>query len=202
MFDLNHLRLNVLDQLHSWGVYRLKRDVRSTEGRLCPAGMEFRFEFAFYDTATGDAELHGFDEDGLAVTIRTSSWWHQELFIKTGLEWRPAPRPEPTPAPAPEESEELRIAWLQRQPAYKEAAAILSGRHATGDWGAARRDADVLCRAARALAKSNPSVARWVASRSLDFYHAWMSQATSGGEGSAMQSEVSSELAEMRRLAR
>lgn len=201
MFDMTNLRVTTLDQLRPWSVYRLKADLRAVDGRLCPSGMEFRFEFAIVNSLTEDAEVHGLDPEGAEVVILTRSGWHKEVFAGTGRQWRPQRKAEPPPSPGEDGDRDAWLAWLERQPEYRNAAGILSGqRVSTGDWGADLRDADTLCAAARALAKTNPAVARWVAGRSLDLYHCWMSQATSGGEGTAMQYQVRNELDEMRRL--
>jgi hypothetical protein len=79
-------------------------------------------------------------------------------------------------------------------------SAILAGGCSMEDWGAARRDADQLHAAAMSLQHSQPDVARWLAERSLSFYHNWMSQATSGAEGTAMAYEVRRELVDLRKL--
>jgi len=68
------------------------------------------------------------------------------------------------------------------------------------DWGAARRDAEVVGAAARRVARENRGLGAWLAAQSLGMYYAWMAQATSGGEGTAMLHEVQGDLDELRVL--
>jgi hypothetical protein len=201
MFDTTKLRTQVLDQLQPWKVYLLRRALRSSDGRVCPMGMEFRFEFAIVNLKARQAEIHGLDPESTSVVFESRNEEHREWFDDTGREWRPGqPRPPAVTVAAPAESEEGWLRWLAGLSDFEKAAAILAGEGSGQNWGSARADADVLRAAAAALRQNHPTMARWLATRSLDLYHTWMSQATSGGEGTAMQYEVRNELEELRRM--
>lgn len=171
MFDLSRLRLLHFDQLHAWSVYRLRRELETASGERCAAGTEFRFDFAVVDAVASRAEIHGQMADGQSVVFATRDGDHRDCFEPTGREERP-------PAKPPVE---------QHQTAAR-------------TWGSTREDAEVLRNAALRLEHSQPAVARRIATEALQLYHAWMAQATSGGEGAAMEYEVRSELREMRRI--
>lgn len=196
MFNLESLRTMNCDNLQAWRVFELSEDAVATDGRRWPAKSEFWFEFVIINTLNGEALVHGVTPNGETLVFATRGWHYRQLFVDTGREWRPQ-----GPQPA-ERSHEFTsgeaAAWLATRPEFARAAAIAKGHRTTGHWGASRDDADVLRRAAKLLEKSQPGVARWLAELSLTFYHTWMSQATSGGEGTAMEYEVRRELAEVR----
>lgn len=200
MFDLERFRTKQFDQFQPWRVYSLPAGLVTVEGEPIPEGFEFRFDHAFVNIKTHDSEFHGTGSSGQPVVFRTKGDEYKRI-VWDGREFWPEPEKKApaTAAPAPPAGQEA--AWLARQPGFGAASAILAGQFSAGDWGAARRDADVLRAAAKALADSHPSVARFLADKSLHMYHVWMSQATSGGEGTAMQYEVREELKEMRKLA-
>ncbi len=206
-----------LDELRPWRVYVLRQALVTRDGRRCEAGSSFRFEHAIVDLPARHAEIHGLGPLNEALVFDSRDDAHRRWFGDTGHEWRPgswllpgAPPAEPASeaddGPAPEG--EALVAAL-RQRGHTEAADVLAGRRRTGGWGGARDDADVLAACARRLAfrtglatpASAPPLARAVADEALTLYHAWMSQATSGGEGAAMQYEIARPLAEMRQLA-
>ncbi len=185
------------------GIYRLMRQLRTTDNLECYEAVEFFFEFAWYNSQTGGAEIHGrlSAVDGRAIVFHKKGNAHRELFERTGREWRPASAPQRPPiTDEPPADPAAWGQWLATQPGFERAAEILAGRYSDSNWGSAREDANVLRFAALRLAPSRPPLASWLADRSLDLYHAWMSQATSGGEGTAMQHEVQGELADLRRL--
>lgn len=201
MFDTTKLRSKSFDQLRLWRVYRLTRALRTADGRTCPSGMEFRFEQAIVNIHTKQAEIHGLAPDDTSLVFHSRDGEHREWFEDTGNEYRPAPPPPrraSTPAPAGGEAEWKR--WLAEQPEFEDAAKVMNGELSKNNWGSARLDADTLRAAASALAPTEPAVARWLAERSLDLYHAWMSQATGGGEGSAMQYQIRPDLETLRRI--
>lgn len=201
MFDLNQLRTTQYDQLQPRRVFTVPAGYQTVDGYRCPEGMEFRFEYAIVNVTTKDAEVHGLGPDGRKLVFRTRAGEHRNIFVFTGKEWSHEVKRTPAAVTAPAPSEGGEAAWLARQPGFERASAILGGKYDSGHWDATRNDADVLRAAAKALAASHPGVARFLADRALSFYHAWMSQATSGGEGTAMQYQVREELKEMRRLA-
>lgn len=198
MFDLDRLHLRQFDQFQPRRVFEMPVGLKNIDGAPIPAGLEFRFDHAIVNVNTGDAEIHGTGPNGEPVAFRTVGGEHKSLFVWTGREHWPQENPDPvsreshvTPGAEAE--------WL-RAGGFGEAAAIVSGRYSSGDWDASRRDADVLRRAARALDRAHRPMARFLADLSLSCYHAWMSQATSGGEGTAMEHSVREELKEMRKL--
>ena len=200
MFDLTKLHSRNVDQLHTWGIYTLARPARSVDGALHREGAEFMFDYAIANVFTRDAMLH-FTVDEQEVVFDTRGGEYRDLFVATGREGRPGKR---APAAPPEDlqpvDESHWLAWLAARPDYQRAAAILNGHYSSGHWHSARSDADVLRRASSQLEKIQPAMSRWVADRSLSCYYAWMSQATSGGEGTAMQYEVRNELQELKQL--
>ena len=203
MFNLSRPHLLTLDQLHAWGIYRLARPLCTTDNLECSEGAEFYFEFAWYNSQSGAAGIHGrlSAPDGLAIEFHTPGNTHRELFERTGREWRPvSARQRPPVTDEPPADSAAWGAWLGTQPGFERAAGILAGRYSDSNWGSVRENANVLRHAALRLEQSRPALASWVADRSLDLYHAWMSQATSGGEGPAMQYEVRGELDDLRRL--
>jgi hypothetical protein len=216
MFDLTRLHTLNLDALRPWRIYTLRQALVTRDGHRCEAGSSFRFEHAIVDVPARRAEIHGLGPLNEAMVFDSRDDAHRQWFGDTGHEWRPgswvlpgaAPTEPPSQAddgPAPEG--EALVAAL-RQRGHAEAADVLAGRRSSSGWGGARDDADVLAACARVLAgragrvapASAPPLARAVADEALTLYHAWMSQATSGGEGAAMQYEIARPLAEMRQL--
>jgi hypothetical protein len=90
--------------------------------------------------------------------------------------------------------------WLAARPQFARASEILAGKYSSEGWESARNDAEVLYAAARALENEHLWVASWLADWSRTFYHAWMSQATSGGEASEMRDQIRSELIQLNRI--
>lgn len=195
MFDLSNMKSSQMDNLQPWRIFALAREAESTSGRVWPCGAEFRFDYAIANLLARTAEVHGFSPTGEKMIFAMPYGEHRNLFVFTGREWT---EPEPEPEPAPPGGEEAWKTWLAAQPGFERAAAIVKGARSSGDWGASRNDADVVRKAAVAFAKKQPAVARWLADRSLNLYYSWMSQATSGGEGTAMEHEVRDYLAELR----
>ena len=76
----------------------------------------------------------------------------------------------------------------------------MAGLISEGHWTATLDDAHALRHAALRVAATHPVEAWHLADRSLHAYHAWMAQATSGGEGAAMQSQVRDELKQLRQM--
>lgn len=200
MFDLERLRIKQFDQFQPRRVFEMPAGLVTVDGAPIPEGTAFCFDHAFVNLKTQDAEIHGSGPGGQPLAFRTIGGEHKALFVWTGREDWPPPENTVPPTTAPEPAPGEEAAWLAAQPGFEEAAAILGGSYSSGDWGAVQRDADVLRAAAKALARSHPAAARYLARRSLDFYHSWMSQATSGGEGTAMEYEIREELKEMRKL--
>lgn len=215
MFDLTRMHTLNLDALRPWCIYTLRQALVTVDGRRCEAGSSFRFEHAIVDLPARRAEIHGLGPLNERLVFDSRDHAHRTWFADTGHEWRPgswtlaapaAPEASADDGPAPQG--EALVARL-RQRGHAEAADVIAGQRRTGGWGGARDDADVLTACARALAgrqgngaAASPSpLARAVADAALTHYHAWMSQATSGGEGAAMQSEIARPLAEMRALA-
>lgn len=198
MFDLSRLTVRQLDHLQPWRVYSLQREVRSPDGRVHPAGMEFRFEFALVRMEGPEVEIHGLDPQGDAVVFAARRGELREWFSDTGREWRPSVPSVPAGAPPSAEASEVPMDWLAAQPEFAEAAAVLAGRSGRSGRDAPRDDADTLRMAASALAAREPACARLLAERGLRLYHAWLSQAASGGEGAAMLEEVQPHLAALR----
>lgn len=202
MFDLSNLRVLTFDQLHAFGIYRLTRAVRTTDGREYPPDTEFHFDFAVVNTVAKTAVVNGhIGSEDETVAFATQGDEHREWFERPGREWRPgrrAPPPSSMPPPDPAEWAE----WLARQPGFQEAGNILAGRTPGGErnWGTTRVEADRIRDAAIYFESIHPDFARWLADQGLHHYHAWMSQATSGGEGTAMQYEVRGDLARLRRI--
>lgn len=206
MFDMTRLNTKVLDQLRPWRIYVTELDLTTADGQPYPRGAEFRFEYAIANAYTRDAEIHGLNPAGEPVVFHAKAGEYRQWFTFTGQEWREgaAPKPEAPPIPAAivaKGSAGFRE-WIATQPAYVDAHGVLnSSAHGATDWFASRRDGDILLRAARTASNAGQQeLAAWLADRSLDFYHSWMSQATSGGEGCAMQNEIREELAEARKI--
>lgn len=199
MFDLTKLRSRNVDQLHTWGLYTLARPTRSVDGVLHPEGAEFMFDYGIANVFTRDAMLY-FTVNDQEVVFDTRAGEYRELFVPTGLEGRPSRR-EPTAPPEDLQpvDESQWLEWLAARPEYQRAAAILKGLHTDNHWSAARDEADVLRRASNRLEAIQPAMSRWLADQSLNAYHAWMSQATSGGEGAAMEYQVRDDLKELRK---
>ena len=205
MFNLERMRTMNLDQLRPWRVFTLQADLTTTEGLLYRRDAQFRFEFAFANVITGEAEIHGLDADGREIAFITHNREHRTLFADTGDEWRPGGKPPSKLKPPPQGSTEQDwLQWLASNADFEEAHQILtSGSRQAQDWDAHRRTAEVLRRAAVALAAAEqPAMAAWLADHALNHYHSWMSQATSGGEGSAMEYQVRDQLKEMRAISR
>lgn len=218
MFDLSRLRTLNLDALRPWRIYTLRQTLVTRDGRRCEAGSSFRFEHAIVDVPARCAEIHGLGPLNEALVFDSRDDAHRLWFGDTGQEWRPgswtlggAPAPE-AQADADEDGAPPQgdaLAAALRRLGHAEAADVLAGLRRSGGWGGARDDADVLAACARMLARGPgpmpqtpaPPLARAVADAALTLYHAWMSQATSGGEGAAMQGEIARPLAEMRQLA-
>jgi hypothetical protein len=209
------VRTGNFDNLQAWRVYLLADAATTVDGHAYPAGTEFRFEYAVVTLKTRDAIVHGETPEGARLVFSVRDYAHRKLFVDTGREWRPQkpipavrpPRlspspPQPPPPAAKNRADSPQALWLARQPEFAQISAIVSSgsQRAPSNWGSAREDADTLRRAALALEPTQLAVAAWLADRSLDLYHFWMSQATSGGEGTAMEGEIRRELAEMRRL--
>lgn len=200
------VRTDNFDNLQPWRVYELRESATTLAGRSYPAGTEFWFEYAIVTRKTRDALVHGTTPEGEHLVFPVHDYAHRHLFIDTGREWRPrkaaaAAVAVAPPLPAAQDTQvrenPANIRWLAAQPQFAQASRILAGQF-TDSYGYG--DADVLRRAALALEHTQPQIAAWLADRSLDLYHAWMSQATSGGEGTAMQNQIRNELADMRRL--
>ena len=201
MFDTTKMRTKVLDQLQPWKVYLLRRELRSSDGLVYPEGMEFRFEFAFVNLTTRTAEIHGLDPEDQVVVFASQNEEHRQWFEDSGREWRAGKPPRRVVSgPVPVGGEEAWRQWLAGQPDFEDVAKVLAGDSSVRNWGSARAGADTLRCAATTLRHSHPAIARWLAVRSLDLYHAWMSQATSGGEGTAMQYQVRNELEQLRQM--
>lgn len=198
MFNLEKTRTGNFDNLQPWGIYELTEEAVTTDGKRCAAGTEFWFEYAIVDMKAREALVHGSTPAGDPLVFATHGDEHRRLFVRTGLEWRPRRAPSPPRGEAVASGGEA--AWLAARPEFARASALVAGARSSGNWGAAREDADTLRAAALSLEHSQPEVARWLADRALSFYHSWMSQATSGGEGTAMEYEVRNQLADMRRL--
>jgi hypothetical protein len=203
MFNLERMRTMNLDQLRPWRVFTLQSDLTTTEGLIYRRDALFRFEFAFANVLTGEAEIHGLDADGREIVFITHNREHRTLFADTGDEWRPGSKPpSKLKPPAQGSTEQDWLQWLAANADFGEAHQILTGgSRPAQDWGSHRQTAEVLRRAAVAIAAAGqPDMAAWLADRALNYYHAWMSQATSGGEGTAMEYEIRDQLKEMRKL--
>lgn len=205
MFDLSNLRVLTFDQLHAFGIYRLTRALRTTDGREYPPDTEFHFDFAVVNTVAKTAVVNGHigSEDDTAA-FATQGDEHREWFERTGREWRPAPKKQHTAIASSVPLDPAEWAeWLAKQPRFQEAGEILAGR-ALGagerNWGTTHVEADRIRDAAIYFESIHPELARWLADQGLHHYYAWMSQATSGGEGTAMQYEVREDLARLRRI--
>ncbi|MEZ5355883.1 MAG: hypothetical protein R2762_24895 [Bryobacteraceae bacterium] len=200
MFNLDRIRTMNFDNLQGWRIYTLNEEAVTAAGWTCPAGAEFWFEFALVNLTERTAAVHGSTPDGEELVFHTRGDGHRHLFAYTGREWRPRSKAQPSAGGAVEAGQEA--AWLAARPEFARVAAIAAGAARANHWGAARADADELYHAAISLEKTAPGVARWLADLSLGRYHEWMSQATSGGEGTAMQSEVRGHLEKLRGLLR
>ncbi len=201
MFDLSNISTLNLDQLHPWQVYILRSAVRDDSGREHPAGAKVSFEKAIVDVYKGNAEIHLLDAHNHPFVVRTQSNAHRQLFERTEEQTRPL-KSELTKADIsrlPEESHDWPT-WLAQQPDFAEAAAILNGKR-RGGWGGALSDAEELLGAAKHYATAHPGLARWLADHALNHFYSWTSQATSGGEGTAMQNQIREQLKTAERLA-
>jgi hypothetical protein len=135
-------------------------------------------------------------------SVRTSLDEIRAIFGKPPgrdpIPWPPGSKlPEPdvrTLPPPPDPKEWPR--WLAASAEMPEAAALMKASRSNDP----RTDADTLLTAARALHAKHPGVARWLADRARRFYYSWTAQATSGGEGVAMQGQVRAELDELERM--
>lgn len=195
-FNMNDQTVLVMDQLRPWRIYTLMRPLRAVNGRECPAGMVFRFENARVNLKAGTARINGLGPDDEALSFDSKGSEHRESFCFTGQEWRPGTGPRPQALPAatgPFDPSSV-------PPGHERALAIMRGELSPRDWGSLRADADVLRSAVLKLQASHPQAARHMAERSQRLYYSWMSQATSGGEGTAMQYEVRNELQELKQL--
>lgn len=201
MFDLSRMDTLNLDQLHPWQLYRLTAAVRDEAGREHAAGEKVSFERAIVNVPKGDAEIHLLTEKNEAFVVRTQANAHRALFEKLyGEETRPVVEEKKVDLSGLPEAQEHWPTWLSRQHGFGEAAAILEGKYRQG-WGGALSDGEVLLDCARHFEKSHQALTQWLAERALDCFHSWMSQATSGGEGTAMQYQIREQLKDARRMA-
>jgi len=194
MFDLSDMRATVFDHLASWGVYRVSQPLETLDGRAVPAGKELTFEYARVNINTGEARAYFHDEQGMEYEIPTHRNRISAEFEKLGRESRPlkSSRTMNLTSPPPPNPQRW-LAWLAEQPDW-EGAAKTMGQATSLD---PRAEADTLLWAARAFRPFHPEIARWLADRSQTLYYTWTAQATSGGEGTAMQSQIRSQLAEL-----
>jgi len=77
---------------------------------------------------------------------------------------------------------------------------ILAGKHSPSNWNSSRADAEVLLAAAMDFERSQPAGARWLAEESEALFYCWTAEATSGGEGTAMQNEIRSDVKTIERI--
>jgi hypothetical protein len=201
MFDLENLRTLNLDQLHPWQVYLLVSSVRDDAGVEHVAGERVSFEKAIVNVHKGDAELHLLTAANEPFVVRTQANAHRELFEKLyEEETRPAKVEKRVDITGLPESQEDWPAWLAQQEGFADATAILNGKYRDG-WGGALSDGEVLLGCAKHFETTHKGLAQWLADHALNLFHGWMSQATSGGEGTAMQYQIRDELKEARRIA-
>lgn len=191
MFDLSNMHTRNVDNLHSWRVYRLARPMQTSDGRMLGEGSEVVFEEAWVNINTGAVKAH-FNDAGTWELLEIPTqrkelegfvWLEREAYGPAKPKG-PAMR---TPAPA---DPSCWAGWLAEHPDWEDAAKVMMGRGSCDS----RADADTVYHAAWAFREIYPAVARWLAERSLQLYYAWTAQATSGGEGRAMQNEVRSHL--------
>jgi hypothetical protein len=201
MFDLSNMKTLNLDQLHPWQLYRLTAAVRDDAGVEHLAGEKVSFERAIVNVPKGDAEIHLLTSSNEPFVLRTQANAHRALFEKLyGEETRPVPEVRLVDISGlPERAEEW-PAWLAKQPEFSEASAILYGKYRDG-WGGSVSDGEVLLRCAKHFETTHIGLAAWLADKALDMFHSWMSQATSGGEGTAMQYQIREQLKDARRIA-
>jgi hypothetical protein len=201
MFDLSKMNTLNLDQLHPWQVYQLTGAVLDDAGKEHVAGEKVSFERAIVNVHKGDAEIHLLTAQNEPFIVRTQNNAHRALFEKLyGDETRPAKVEKKVDiAGLPENSEDW-PAWLAKQQGFADATAILNGKYRDG-WGGSLSDGEVLLGCAKHFETTHKGLAVWLAERALDFFHGWMSQATSGGEGTAMQYQIREQLKEARRIA-
>jgi hypothetical protein len=200
-FNLENQRVLVLDQLRPWRIYTLQQPLRTVDGRECAAGLVFRFEEAHVNLmvrTARTARIQGLGPNDEKLVFDSRNDEHREWFLFTGEEWREK-RAQPQHAwPLPKADGPFDPTQLP--PGNERAAAIMAGHFSKGQWSSTLDDADTLRHAALRVAATQPGQARHLADRSLHMYHAWMAQATSGGEGAAMQSQVRSELKQLRQM--
>ncbi len=200
MFDLSNMKTLNLDQLHPWQLYRLTGSVRDDAGREHLAGEKVSFERAIVNVPKGDAEIHLLTEQNEPFVVRTEGNAHRALFEKLyGEETRPVKETKRVELGGLPEAQEYWPAWLGRQ-GFGDASAILEGRYREG-WGGALSDGEVLLGCAKHFETAHRGLSQWLADKALDLFHGWMSQATSGGEGTAMQYQIREQLKDARRIA-
>lgn len=201
MFDLSKMNTLNLDQLHPWQVYRLTGEVRDDAGVEHVAGEKVSFERAIVNVHKGDAEIHLLTAKNEPFIVRTQANAHRALFEKLyEEETRPAKVEKKVDITGLPEAQEDWSVWLENQRGFEDVAAILSGKYEDG-WGGSLSDGKVLLGTAQHFETTHKGLAAWLADRALNFFHGWMSQATSGGEGTAMQYQIREELKEARRIA-
>lgn len=177
-----------LFELKRWHNYALTRDVTCVDGHLCEKGSVVRYMSSMLHLNGKGANVHAKTREGRAVEFRIGSWEADAWFV-------PQPRVEPYA-----DREKLR-ALLSWHPGMERACQILAGNISKGNWGSAQRDGDTLWFAALEMERSgNGPAAKALAEESLSAYYSWLSQATSGGEGTAMEREVSPRIKELERL--
>lgn len=201
MFDLSKMNTLNLDQLHPWQLYQLTSPVRDDAGIEHLAGEKVSFERAIVNVHKGDAEIHLLTAKNEPFVVRTQANAHRALFEKLyGEETRPAKVEKKVNIAGLPEAQEDWPAWLAKQQGFEDATAILNGKYREG-WGGALSDGEVLLGCAKHFETTHKELAAWLADKALDMFHSWMSQATSGGEGTAMQYQIREQLKDARRMA-
>lgn len=205
MFNIENMRIKQMDHLQPWNTYRLRQSATSADGTAHPEGAEFTFDHAMVNIPADRSQIHMVrlsDQAEFVFADRTRAQC-RELFERLDREeLRPAPPPplKPTEEPPPADPSAW-AGWLAGQPGFEAAASVLQGNaDLVQDWGTSRAEGDILLAAARAFRNTHRPIAKWLADQALGAYHGWMSQATSGGEGTAMQYEIRSELAQVREI--
>lgn len=196
------IRTGNCDNLQPWRIYELAEAFATTSGKLIPAGSEFWFEYAIVTLKTRDALVHGSTPEGEPLVFQTRDNGHRSLFVNTWREWRPrgGGNAAEVPAAVAARVNTPEAQWLAARPQFAQVSEILAGKYASPGRESARRDAEVLYQAARKLENEHLWIATWLADWSQTFYHAWMSQATSGGEAAEMRDEIRGELIQLNRL--
>jgi hypothetical protein len=191
MFDFSKLRTLNLDNLRPWVIFEIQQPIRTRDGRLCEPGMEFRFEYAIANALTRDAEIHGLGPNDEELIFDAKAGEYRQWFENSGREWRPG-KPAPIP-PTPEQIAEAEALIAGLKP--------LEASKGEPNWGTSRAEGDELLASAQAMARTGRAdLAAALAQKALNHYYAYTSQATSGGEGTALQHEVRDDVAAARRL--